>query len=197
LLRRCGDGDSEAVCTIALGQLAIDTGAPDDAAGPLAEPLRFAYEAGLRPVVPGCLEALAPVAVMDARRRACSAPPRPFARSSTPFPSAPTARRERTLAAASEALDAEVFAVARGRGRAMGWREAVELALSVGSGDLEEAATRAAPRADSAVADAAPIKTGTRRLVPTVPVRGSGPQTRKTREVGTLCACRAAFSGLA
>lgn len=37
------------VCMIALGQLAIDTGAPADAAGPLAEALRFVFEAGLRP----------------------------------------------------------------------------------------------------------------------------------------------------
>ena len=50
---------------IALGQLAIDTAAPHDAAGPLAEALRFAFEAGLRPIVPGCLEALAAVAGAD------------------------------------------------------------------------------------------------------------------------------------
>jgi len=55
------------------------------------------------------------------------------------------ARCERTLAAAGEALDAEAFAVAHGRGRAMGWREAVELALSVGSGESEEAATPRGP----------------------------------------------------
>jgi hypothetical protein len=45
------------------------------------------------------------------------------------------ARCERTLAAAREALDEHAFAVAHGRGRAMGWREAVELALSVGGAD--------------------------------------------------------------
>jgi len=148
LLRRCGDRESEAVCMIALGQLAIDSGAPADAAGPLAEALRFAFEAGLRPIVPGCLEALAAVAGADnaataARLLGAAATFREIL-GAVPF--APDrARRERTLAAAREALDAEAFAVAYGRGRAMGWREAVELALSVGGDDSQEAAT--APRA--------------------------------------------------
>jgi predicted ATPase/DNA-binding SARP family transcriptional activator len=138
LLRRCGDREPEAACTIALGQLAIDTGAPDDAAGPLAEALRFAFEAGLRPVVPGCLEALAAVAVADdaataARLLGAAATFREIL-GAVPF--APDhARCERTLAAAREALDEHAFAVAHGRGRAMGWREAVELALSVGGPD--------------------------------------------------------------
>jgi len=148
LLRRCGDRESEAVCMIALGQLAIDTGAPADAAGPLAEALRFAFEAGLRPVVPGCLEALAAVAVADdaataARLLGAAATFREIL-GAVPFPP-DRARRERTLAAARDALDAEAFAVAHGRGRAMGWQEAVELAISVGGGDSQEAAT--VPRA--------------------------------------------------
>jgi hypothetical protein len=107
------------------------------------------YEAGLRPVVPGCLEALAAVALVDeaataARLLGAAATFREIL-GAVPF-RADLARCERTLAAASEALDAEAFAVAHGRGRAMGWREAVELALSVGSGDSKEAATpRRAP----------------------------------------------------
>jgi predicted ATPase/DNA-binding SARP family transcriptional activator len=149
LLRRCGDRDSEAVCMIALGQLAIDAGAPDDAAGPLAEALRFAYEAGLRPVVPGCLEALAAVAVTDeaataARLLGAAATFREIL-GAAPF-HADRTRRERTLAAAREALDAHAFAVADGRGRAMGWREAVELALSVEGGNSAQVLTsRRAP----------------------------------------------------
>jgi hypothetical protein len=44
---------------------------------------------------------------------------------------------------AREALDAEAFAVAHGHARAMGWRVAVELALSVGGDDSQDPAHRA------------------------------------------------------
>jgi hypothetical protein len=107
---------------IALGQLAIDTGARPT---PLVHSpsAALAFEAGLRPIVPGCRRPSrrSPERTTP-RRRACSAAAT-FAKILGAVPFAPDrARRERTLAAAREALDAEAFAVAYGRGRAMGWR---------------------------------------------------------------------------
>jgi hypothetical protein len=131
-LRRYGDRDEEARCLTAIGELTIDGGAAADAAEPLAKALAFLFEAGLRPAVPACLELLAAVALdhdPDTTTRLLGAASAFREMLGVPAERPDRERIERTLAAAREAQDEQAHAVAYGRGRAMGWREAVDLAL--------------------------------------------------------------------
>jgi hypothetical protein len=83
--------------------------------------------------VPGCLEALAAVAVADGEPEmgagllgAAAA----FREMRGIVARAPDCERAaRTLAAAREALDPAAFASAQGAGRALGWSEVVDRAL--------------------------------------------------------------------
>jgi predicted ATPase/DNA-binding SARP family transcriptional activator len=130
--RRLGDRVTEAECLTAIGRLAIDAGATADAAAPLAEALVTFFEAGLRPVVPPCLELLAAVALeADAKTatRLLGAASAFRETMGTWIGGRDRARVERIRAAARDAQGEQAFTIASGAGRAMGWREAVELAL--------------------------------------------------------------------
>ena len=135
LARRLGDPESEARGLLAIGRLAIDAGAVEEAAGPLAQALGIAHEAGLLPSIPPCLDALAAVAEVESAEMAA----RLLGAASTfremlglvDF-AADRERRERTLRSVQNSLGPRRFAVAHGAGRAMTWREAVDLALPLG-----------------------------------------------------------------
>jgi hypothetical protein len=97
--------------------------------------LRFADESLLRPVVPGCLEALAAVARDPETAAALLGAGAAFREMLGVVAIGPDRdRAERTLAAVREALGPEAFATAYGAGRAHGWGEAVELAFTAVGG---------------------------------------------------------------
>jgi hypothetical protein len=108
------------------------------AAPPLADALRFAHEAGLRPVVPDCLDALAAVALAaghaDTAARLLGAAGAFRELLGTVAWPAEAHRAARTLAAARDALGGTRFATAHGAGRALGWGEAVALAFVAADG---------------------------------------------------------------
>jgi predicted ATPase/DNA-binding SARP family transcriptional activator len=131
---RGGDEDTIARCRLGLGRLDLDSGAPADAVPLLADALRFARDAGLRPLVPDCLDALAVAALaggdpeMAASLIGAAAACRE--RLGTIALERDHRRAEAALAAARAALDGPRFASVHGAGRALGFGEAVERALA-------------------------------------------------------------------
>jgi tetratricopeptide (TPR) repeat protein len=135
LARRTGDGESAARAQLGVGRLAIEAGIPAEAAADLVEALRFADESLLRPVVPGCLEALAAVVRDPETAAALLGAAAAFTETlGVVATGRDRDRAQRTLTAVRAELGPDAFATAHGAGRALGWGEAVELAFTAAGG---------------------------------------------------------------